>query len=119
MRALAARYAGSVGAYEIWNEPNLATKNGGAAATPAHYLAVLKTAYPAVKQSDPCALVLAAPLAATATTNPAIAVDGLQFYRELYALDDRAFLCSADLIAIHSGGGDHPFDARWQDDLPA
>ncbi len=119
MRVLAAHYAGIVGAYEIWNEPNLAVENGGTAATPAHYLAVLKAAYPAVKQSDPCALVLAAPLAATATTDPAIAADDLQFYRDLYWLDDRAFLRSADLIAIHPGGGDHPFDARWPDDQPA
>jgi outer membrane protein assembly factor BamB len=113
MRALSGRYAGRVGAYEIWNEPNLAAENGGVAATPAQYLAALRAAYPAIKQADPCAIVLAAPLSATATDDPAIAADDLRFYRELYALDGGAFLRAADAVAIHPGGGDHAFDARW------
>ncbi|HEX9374518.1 MAG TPA: hypothetical protein VF897_26115, partial [Roseiflexaceae bacterium] len=113
MRALAARYAGRIGAYEIWNEPNLAAENGGRAATPAQYLTALQAGYAGVKQADPCALVLAAPLAATAADDPAIAVDDLRFYRELYALDGGAFLRAADVVALHPGGGDHPFDARW------
>jgi polysaccharide biosynthesis protein PslG len=115
MHALAARYTGRVSAYEIWNEPNLARENGGRAATPAHYLAVLQAAYAAVKQADACALVLAAPLAATATDDPAIAADDLRFYRELYALEGGAFLHAADALALHPGGGPHAFDARWPD----
>lgn len=43
LRALATRYAGQVGAYEIWNEPNLAIENGGVASSPAHYLDTLST----------------------------------------------------------------------------
>jgi hypothetical protein len=42
MGALAARYAGAVSAYEIWNEPNLAIEGGGQVPTPAHYLAALR-----------------------------------------------------------------------------
>ena len=61
--ALAARYRGQVAAYEIWNEPNLAVENGGTVAVPAQYLAALRAAYPAIKAADPCALVVAAPLA--------------------------------------------------------
>jgi outer membrane protein assembly factor BamB len=119
MRELAARYAGRVAAYEIWNEPNLARENGGRAAAPAHYLAVLQAAYAAVKQADACALVLAAPLAATATDDPAIAADDLRFYRELYALEGGAVLRAADALALHPGGGPHAFDARWPDADPA
>jgi polysaccharide biosynthesis protein PslG len=118
-QALASRYAGQVSAYEIWNEPNLALENGGRAATPAQYLATLRAAYTAIKQADPCALVLAAPLAATATDDPAIAADDLRFYRELYALDGGAFLRAADALALHPGGGDQPFDARWPGVEPA
>jgi outer membrane protein assembly factor BamB len=119
MRALSARYAGRVSAYEIWNEPNLAAENGGRAATPAQYLATLQAAYAAVKQADPCAIVLAAPLASTATDDPAVAADDLRFYRALYKLDGGAFLHAADAIALHPGGGDHPTDAHWPDDTPA
>ena len=118
MQALAARYAGRVSAYEIWNEPNLAVENGGRAATPAQYLASLRAAYPAVKRSDPCALVLAAPLASTATDDPQIAADDLRFYRELYSLDNGAFLHAADLLALHPGGGDNRFDDSWPAELP-
>jgi polysaccharide biosynthesis protein PslG len=51
---VAARYA-SVGVHywEIWNEPN------GNTFTPAGYTAMLKAAYPAIKQADPSAFVLA------------------------------------------------------------
>jgi polysaccharide biosynthesis protein PslG len=118
MHALAARYAGRVAAYEVWNEPNLAVENGGQAARPAHYLAVLEASYAAIKAADDCALVLAAPLAATATNDPSIAADDLAFYRELYALRDGAFLRAADVVALHPGGGDQPFDALWPADAP-
>jgi outer membrane protein assembly factor BamB len=119
MGALAARYAGTVHAYQVWNEPNLAVESGGRVPKPATYLAALQSSYTAIRQADPCALVLAAPLAATATEDPAIAADDLRFYRELYALDDGAFLRAADVVALHPGGGDQPFDARWPSEDPA
>lgn len=118
MGTLARRYNGVVAAYEVWNEPNLARENGGAPARPAHYLANLQAAYAAIKAADPCALVLAAPLAATATADTVAAADDLAFYEELYALDDRAFLHAADALAVHPGGGPHPPDARWPADAP-
>jgi polysaccharide biosynthesis protein PslG len=113
LQALAARYAGRVAAYEIWNEPNLALENGGRVAEPAHYLAVLRAAHPAIKAVDPCALTLAAPLAATATNDPSVARDDLAFYQELYTLDDGAFLTAADAVALHPGGGPHAPAANW------
>jgi outer membrane protein assembly factor BamB len=118
MHALAARYQGRIPAYEIWNEPNLAVENGGRVPTPAQYLHVLESAYANIKAADPCALVLAAPLSATATNDPAIAMDDLAFYRALYTLDGGAFLRSADLLGLHPGGGPHPFDALWSDTTP-
>jgi polysaccharide biosynthesis protein PslG len=116
---LAARYRGRVAAYEIWNEPNLAVENGGIAADPRHYLEVLLAAGPAIRRADPCALVLAAPLAATATDDPALAVDDLRFYQQLYTARDGAFLRAADVVAVHSGGGDLPPEAGWSADDPA
>jgi hypothetical protein len=52
------RYKGmGVRAYQVWNEPNL-TYYWPSGANPAHYTAMLKTAYPAVKAADPNATVV-------------------------------------------------------------
>lgn len=114
MSAVATRYAGRVAAYQLWNEPNLAHENGGTPATPAAYLATLQAGYAAVKQADPCALVVSAALAATVNPDPAVATDDLPFFEQLYQLDDGAFLRSADIVAMHTGAGANPPAADWQ-----
>lgn len=68
LEALAARGAGVIGAYEIWNEPNLSIEWGGLPPDPGRYVRILQTAYPAIKRGDPNAIVVAA---AMATTGPA------------------------------------------------
>ncbi|NJN67090.1 MAG: glycoside hydrolase family 5 protein [Chloroflexaceae bacterium] len=113
LQQVATRYRGRVSAYEIWNEPNLAHESGGVPGDPATYLATLQAAYPAIKAADPCALVLAAPLAATNQADPAVAADDLPFYEALYELDDGAFRYAADAVAIHPGAGPYPPEARW------
>jgi hypothetical protein len=117
-RMMAERYRGRVAAYEVWNEPNLAIENGGTPATPGEYLELLQTAYAAIKDADPCALVLAAPLAATAVSDPAVARDDLAFYEELYTLKGGAFKWSADAVAVHPGGGAFSPRAMWPPDAP-
>lgn len=118
LRETATRYRGRVSAYEIWNEPNLAHEGGGVPGDPAAYLATLQAAYPAIKQADPCALVLAAPLAATNNADPSVAADDIPFYDQLYALDDGAFLNVADIVAVHPGAGPHHPSEHWPDDAP-
>jgi polysaccharide biosynthesis protein PslG len=118
MQTLAARYKGRIAAYEVWNEPNLAVENGGIPATPADYLATLTAAYPAIKAGDPCALVLAAPLAATSTNDGRTAVADLPFFEELYRLDNGLFLRVADLVAMHPGGGPFAPKDEWPVDKP-
>jgi GH35 family endo-1,4-beta-xylanase len=54
---VAARYAGRVSAWEIWNEENT-TRFWSTGVNAAQYTALLKDAYPAVKSADPNALVL-------------------------------------------------------------
>jgi hypothetical protein len=54
---LAARYAGRVQAYEIWNEENFGRFWDGGP-NPGAYAGLLKAAYPAVKSADPNAKVL-------------------------------------------------------------
>ncbi len=118
LRQMSTRYRGRVSVYEIWNEPNLAHENGGTPGAPADYLATLQAAYPAVKAGDPCAVVLAAPLAATNDPEPQKAVEDIPFYEELYTLDNGAFLHVADAVAVHPGAGMHPPMATWPDDVP-
>ena len=54
---VAARYAGKVSAYEVWNEPNAYTF-WNPAPNPAEYTQLLQAAYPAIKAADPDATVI-------------------------------------------------------------
>lgn len=118
LKALATRYRGRVAAYQVWNEPNLSHEGGGKPAPPADYLAVLKAAYPAIKEADPCALVVSAALASTNQPDPALALEDLPYFEALYTLDNGAFLRSADVVALHPGAGPHPPMATWPADAP-
>jgi outer membrane protein assembly factor BamB len=118
MGLLATRYRGRVAAYQIWNEPNLSHENGGTPADPAEYLALLEAVYPAIKQADPCALVVSAALAATNNPDPGVATDDLPFFNELYTLNDGAFLRVADVVGAHTGAGPYAPDARWAPEEP-
>jgi cell division septation protein DedD len=55
-RWMAARYAGRVNAWEVWNEPNLDEYMTGASA--AAYAGLLRAAYPAIKSGNPAATVV-------------------------------------------------------------
>lgn len=55
---VAQRYRGRIGAYVIWNEPNLAQEWGGLPPDPEGYVRLLEAAYQAVKRNDPQALSL-------------------------------------------------------------
>lgn len=113
MQVLSDRYRGIVSAYQVWNEPNLSHENGGTPGTPENYLALLEAAYPAIKATDPCALVVSAALAATNAPDPTLATADLPFFRRLYELNDGAFLRSADVVALHTGAGPHAPTERW------
>lgn len=56
---LAARYSSKLAAIEVWNEPDQANEDYFAGPNKAqHYAAVLRAAYPAIKQADPSLPVL-------------------------------------------------------------
>ncbi|GAB4119843.1 MAG: cellulase family glycosylhydrolase [Roseiflexaceae bacterium] len=118
MRVLATRYQGRVAAYQIWNEPNMALENGGRPATAPEYLRTLMAGYAGVKAGDPCALVVSAAPAANAGSNAAVVTSDLDFFRELYQIENRAFLRYADVVAIHPGGGPFSPMDRWAIDRP-
>ncbi len=83
MSALATRYQGQVAAYEIWNEPNLTYEWGNQSPNPTAYTAMLQTAYVAIKQADPAALVIGGGLATTGQGSPT-AYGDLAFLQGMY-----------------------------------
>ncbi|MHB8621232.1 MAG: hypothetical protein ACYDAG_16980, partial [Chloroflexota bacterium] len=100
----AKRYRGKVSAYVIWNEPNLAYEWGFRPPNPAAYTELLRVAYHSVKEADPTALVLAAPLAPT-LENDSLAMDDLRYLGQLY--DDGAARYF-DGLAAHTYGWRNP-----------
>jgi hypothetical protein len=109
--AVAQHFRGKVSAYEIWNEPNAAaffapTPN------PAQFVDLLKAAYPAIKRSDPAALVVTGGLGPIVDFAP-ITMDAVKFVKAMYAAGAKDYF---DAIGYHpyqytmkfSEGGYHP-----------
>lgn len=82
-RAFAERYGSRVDAYQIWDEPNLASHWGGQPPNPADYAALLKAAAQAIRAAQPDAVIVAAGLAPTLETGPENPSDVL-YLRALY-----------------------------------
>jgi beta-glucosidase/6-phospho-beta-glucosidase/beta-galactosidase len=97
------RYGAQVEAWEIWNEPNFPRFWGNAPDASA-YTALLQAAYPAIKASDPDALVLGGSLAGADTA----------YLQAMYAAGAQGFF---DALALHPYSGTLPPDAcsdpRW------
>jgi hypothetical protein len=86
---LAARYGTRLAAIEIWNEPDQANEDYFAGPNkPRRYAAVLRAAYPAIKQANPNIQVLAGSL---------VGSNGV-FLRALYAAGIKGFY---DGLAVH------------------
>jgi polysaccharide biosynthesis protein PslG len=86
---LAARYGSKLAAIEVWNEPDQANEDYFAGPNKAQrYAAVLRAAYPAIKQADPAMPVLAGSL---------VGSNGA-FLRELYAAGIRGYY---DGLSVH------------------
>ena len=113
MGAMAARYAGRVQAYEIWNEQNLAWENGGRVASAGNYVDMLVMASKAIKAGDSSALVLSGGPSATETNRADIAISDLTFYRQMF--NDPRFRDAVDVIGAHPGGASNPPDTMWPD----
>ncbi len=112
MRYLAARYSGTVGAWEIWNEQNLAGEVGGRVAV-APYFETLKAGYGAVKAVDPHAIVLFGGLTPTGLNDPAVAVNDVAYLREFYAYRGGEGRNYFDVLAAHPGSAANPPDTTF------
>ncbi|GGF13142.1 endo-1,4-beta-xylanase [Williamsia phyllosphaerae] len=98
MTALATRYTGKIGAYEVWNEPNAAfaysSPNGP---DPAGYTALLKAAYTAIKAADPKATVIGGVLGATVSWG-SYALNPIDFVTQMYAAGAKGYF---DALSYH------------------
>lgn len=113
-RAFAERYGSHIDAYQIWDEPNLASHWGGQPANPAEYAALLRAAAEAIRAVRPDAVIVTAGLAPTIETGPENLSDVL-YLRALY----RAGAASAfDVVAgkpygYDTGPDDRRVDPEW------
>jgi len=98
--ALASRYKGKIGAYQIWNEPNLSREWGNKPVNPAEYTELLKVAYEAVKRADPNAIVITAGLAPT-TRNDNVAMPDMYFVQGMYDAGAKPYF---DMLGAHGAG---------------
>ncbi|MDO8689930.1 MAG: hypothetical protein Q7R39_07960 [Dehalococcoidia bacterium] len=105
---LAQRGKGHVAAYEIWNEPNLASEWGGRAPDPGYYVEMLRIAYRRIKAADPGVRVVSAGLAPTQGDGGIEAVDNLLYLREMYRLGGGDYF---DVLGSHPYGFGSPPDA--------
>lgn len=105
--AVATRYKGRVDAYEIWNEPNLASEWGGDPPNAVAYVQLLRASYQAIKQADPQALVVTAGLSPTTDTSDRARSD-MTYLREMYAAGAKG---AFDLLGVHAAGFKAPPEA--------
>lgn len=113
MAQMANRYAGRVKAYEIWNEQNLATENGGTVSDVNYYMDMLVGAAQAVHAADPNALVVSGALASTETNWPTVAMSDTRFYEGMFK--DPRFAQVVDIVGVHPGAASNPPESLWPD----
>ncbi|WP_299570143.1 beta-galactosidase [uncultured Williamsia sp.] len=104
--ALAARYAGKVSAYEVWNEPNAAFAYQPGP-DPAGYTQLLKAAYTAIKGADPQAQVIGAVVGATQTWG-SWTLNPVDFVQQMYAAGAKGYF---DALSFHPYSWAVPFSS--------
>jgi len=98
--ALASRYKGRIGAYQLWNEPNLSREWGGRAPDPDAYTRLLKAGYEAIKRADPHAIVISAGLAPTTRWDD-VAMPDTEYLKLMYAAGAEPYF---DALGAHGAG---------------
>ncbi len=110
--AFAEHFKGQVQHFIIWNEPNLQNEWGMRRVDAAAYVALLRAVYPAIKQAQPDAVVLAGALAPTLEQNRDVALSDLDYLRAMYraAREDGTARLPWDALAVHTYGTSFPPD---------
>jgi polysaccharide biosynthesis protein PslG len=101
--AVATRYQGRVGAYAIWNEPNLAREWCDEPPDPEAYAELLRMAYEEIKAVDPDAIVISAGLTPTGGPMP-IAMEDTEYLDRLYQAAGGSLDGYADVVGAHAPG---------------
>ncbi len=108
--AVAERYQGQIGYYQVWNEPNIYPEWGEQFANPADYTRLLCMTYDALKAVDPDIVVISGTIA------PTVSLDGYSGYNDLVFLqnmyDNGAGDCFDILSAQGYGLNSGPTDRR-------
>lgn len=113
--AFAARYRGQVNYLIVGNEPNLSYEWGYRQTSPADYVALLRTVYPAVKAANPDITVLGGALAPT--LEPPGSPWGLNDLLYLQGMYDAGAAPYFDALAVHTYGLTFPPDAEPHPDI--
>ena len=98
--AVATRYRGRIGAYQVWNEPNLSREWGNRPPDPAAYTDLLAACFTAIKAADPQAIVISAGLAPTGTDNTD-AMPDMAFLQGMYDAGAAAYF---DVLGVNAPG---------------
>lgn len=101
--AVAHRYRGQIGAYQIWNEPNLAREWCDQSPSPEVYAQMLRAAYTAIKAADPTAYVISAGMSPTGSGPPQAMPDDVyleQLYQAMGGSSEGYF----DILGVHAAG---------------
>lgn len=114
MHFLADRYKGKIGAWEIWNEENLASEMGGHVRVQ-DYGGILEAGYNGVKQGDPNALVVFGGLTPTGVNDPSIAINDLDYLKQFYDLRDGYYTKFFDVLGMHVSATNNPPDKMYPD----
>ncbi len=112
MYMMARRYKGKVQAYEIWNEQNLRGETGGPVNV-ARYVELLKYGYSGVKFADPNAVVIFGGLTPTGVNNPDIAIDDVEYLKQIYAFDGGIVKNYYDVLGAHPGSNSNSPDQLY------
>ncbi len=110
MRAMAARYKSRVTAYEIWHNQNFRSFWEGSPLSAEEYVALLESAYSAIKASDPQAVVISGAPMATGVDDGTYAIQDLTYLQTMY---DAGLQEYCDAIGAHPGGYANPPDVRY------
>lgn len=100
LTAMATRYKGRIQAYEIWDEPNVASRWADRRPDPGEYTRMLRAAYTAIKAVDPQALVVSAALLPTTRYDETVVPD-LVYLRSMYGANARG---GFDVLGVDARG---------------
>lgn len=112
MRVLAARYAGQVAAYELWNEPNLRREWHGEPLDPALFVTLVREGAGNIRVVDPSAKIVSGAPAVTGINDGETAVDDRVYLQGMVAAGVGEWV---DGIGVHPYGFANPPEERWND----